>query len=212
MAKLQDDEATARLAGIYLARRDGPSLRLKAIGVYEKLDKAAGFRFLRSMCQLLQRSGLAKGTVLLFDEARRSLSLMANKAQKVACENLLSIINHCNSGSFPGTLFLYGVMPDFLANFAPRYAALQQRCGPATRINLETLKGLRENELLFDIGQKITALYEPPFERDSRWQSNAGRESRPGDNDGRRHKAAVGQELVEAPSRQPRRGARRNVG
>ena len=114
---------------------------------------------LRSLCQLFQRSGLAAGTALLFDEARRSLSLMSVKQQKVACENLLSVINHCNNGDFPGTMFLYAVMTEFFVDFASNYPALQQRCGPSTRIPLNALQGIPETDLLRKIGHKVAEIY-----------------------------------------------------
>jgi hypothetical protein len=163
-AKLNGDSQKAQVAAVYLRGEPYATKELKAIDLYEKLDKASGFRFLRSLCQLIQRSELAAGTVLLFDEARRSLSLMSSKAQKIACENLLTIINRCNSGELPGTLFLYAVMPEFFTDFATAYPALQQRCGPATRINLETLQGLKELDLLQMIGKKITKVFCTAFE------------------------------------------------
>jgi len=163
-AKLKGDPQKAQVAAVYLRGEPCATKELKGIDLYEKLDKASGFRFLRSLCQLIQRSELAAGTVLLFDEARRSLSLMSSKAQKIACENLLTIINRCNSGEIPGTLFLYAVMPEFFTEFATGYPALQQRCGPATRISLESLQGLKEIELLQMIGQKITEVFQKAFE------------------------------------------------
>ena len=156
LAKLNGDVAKAGLAAVYLRGEPHSGPELKEIGIHEKLDKASGFRFLRSLCQLLQRSELAAGTSLLFDEARRSLSLMSGKAQKIACENLLTVINRCNSGELPGTLFLYAVMPEFFTGFATAYPALQQRCGPGTRINLEALHGIKEVDLLRMIGERIT--------------------------------------------------------
>lgn len=160
LAKLNGEEELAQVSAMYLRGETIPAAELKTIGVYEKIDKSNGFRMLRSLCQLLQRSGLASGTVLLFDEARRSLSLMSSKSQKVACENLLSVINRCNSGELPGTMFAYAVMPEFFTNFATAYPALQQRCGSSTRINLNTLKGIGEAELLLKIGERITAIFE----------------------------------------------------
>lgn len=157
--RLKGEEEKARVAAGYLRGDPLPAAELKTIGVYEKLDKSTGFRLLRSMCQLLQRAGLAAGTVLLFDEARRSLSLMSSKAQKVACENLLSIINRCNSGELPGTLFLYAVMPEFFTDFATAYPALQQRCGPGTRIGLNSLQNLKELDLLVLIGRRILDVF-----------------------------------------------------
>jgi len=163
-AKLKADSQKAQVAAVYLRGEPYATKELKEIDLYEKLDKSSGFRFLRSLCQLIQRSELAAGTILLFDEARRSLSLMSSKAQKIACENLLTIINRCNSGELPGTLFVYAVMPEFFTEFATAYPALQQRCGPATRINLESLQGLKEINLLQMIGQKITDVFRTAFE------------------------------------------------
>ncbi len=159
LAKLDGDSERDEISKLYLRGEKIPPSELKKIGVYEKLEAASAFRLLRSVCQLLQRSGLAAGTVLLFDEARKTLSLMSMKSQKKSCENLLSVINHCNSGEFPGTLFLYAVMTDFFTNFADNYPALQQRCGPATRINLNELQGLNELDLLKQIAKKVAKLF-----------------------------------------------------
>jgi hypothetical protein len=163
LGKLNGDEPTSQLAAAYLRGDPLVAADLHKLGVYEKLDKSTGFRMLRSMCQLLQRSGLADGTVLLFDEARRSLSLMSSKAQKVACENLLTVINKCNSGDLPGTLFLYAVMPEFFSDFATAYPALQQRCGPGTRINLNTLQNVKELDLLQRIGKRINGIFRTAY-------------------------------------------------
>lgn len=164
LGKLNGDASKASRAGVFLRGEAHSASELKEIGVHEKLDKSTGFRFLRSLCQLIQRSGLASGTALLFDEARRSLSLMSSKAQKVACENLLTVINRCNSGELPGTLFLYAVMPEFFTEFVTAYPALQQRCGPGTRINLEALQGVKELDLLGMIGDKISDVFRVAYE------------------------------------------------
>jgi len=164
LAKLKGDARKVQVAGMYLRGEPFAAKEPKEIDLYEKLDKASGLRFLRSLCQFIQRSELAAGTVLLFDEARRSLSLMSSKAQKVACENLLTLINRCNSGELPGTLFLYAVMPEFFTGFATAYPALQQRCGPGTRIDLESLQGLKEIDLLQMMGAKISLVFRIAFE------------------------------------------------
>lgn len=163
LAKLRGDVDKAALTATFLRGEPCPAPKLKEIGIYEKLDKSTGFRFLRSLCQLLQRAELATGTILLFDEARRSLSLMSSKAQKIACENLLTVINRCNSGDLPGTMFLYAVMPEFFSEFVTAYPALQQRCGPGTRINLEKLP-LKEIDLLEQMGRKISEVFRIAYE------------------------------------------------
>ena len=163
LAKLRGDFAKAALTATYLRGEPCPTSDLKEVGIYEKLDKSTGFRFLRSLCQLLQRAEMATGTALLFDEARRSLSLMSSKGQKIACENLLTVINRCNSGDLPGTIFLYAVMPEFFIEFATAYPALQQRCGPGTRINLEALP-VKELDLLQQMGTKISSVFRVAYE------------------------------------------------
>lgn len=160
---MNGDSSKEQIARAFLRGDLLPAAELREVGVHEKLDKASGFRLLRSTCQFLQRAGLTNGVILLFDEARRSLSLMASKAQKTACENLLSIINKCNSGDLPGTLFLYAVMPEFFTDFATNYVALQQRCSPKTRIPLNTLSGISEHDLLVEIGSKISSLFSQSY-------------------------------------------------
>lgn len=163
-AMLQGETELEAIARLYLRGEPVPATELKKIGVFEKLEQASGFRLLRSVTQLLQRSGLAQGTLILFDEARRTLSLMSSKSQKKACENLLSVINHCNNGDLPGTLFLYAVMPEFFSQFVTAYPALQQRCGPATRINLNQLQGTNELQLLIDMAGKVGGVYGQAYE------------------------------------------------
>ncbi len=158
-SKLGGNEEISQLVGTYLRGEKTTAEQRKKIGIAEPVNAANGFRMLRSLCQLFQRSGLATGTVLLFDEARRSLSLMSVRQQKVACENLLSVINHCNNGDFPGTVFLYAVMPEFFTDFATQYPALQQRCGTSTRIRLNSLQGISESELLRQIGYKVAEIF-----------------------------------------------------
>jgi hypothetical protein len=158
-AKLKGEPEREEISKLYLRGEVVPQTELKKIGVYEKQDQSSAFRLLRSVTQLLQRSELATGTILLFDEARRTLSLMSAKSQKHACENLLSVINHCNNGDFPGTMFLYAVMPEFFTNFVTQYPALQQRCGPATRVNLNVMQGMTELDLLRNIAKKVLTIY-----------------------------------------------------
>ncbi len=68
-------------------------------------------------------------------------------------------INRCNSEELPGTMFVYAVMPIFFTDFAVLYPALQQRCGPNTKINLEADSAEREIQLLQRIGSKIVAVF-----------------------------------------------------
>lgn len=158
-AKLTGNEAEARKTAAYLRGDSLSASDLASIELSERLDKTSGMRWLRSMCQLIQRSGLAAGTILLFDEGRRSLSQMSAKAQRTACENLLKLINESNRGQFPGTMMFFAVMPEFFTDFADHYQALQGRCGAHVRINLEEL-GVRETDLLDKIGDRISGMFE----------------------------------------------------
>ena len=42
--------------------------------------------------------------------------------------------------------------------------SLQQRCGPATRINLNSLEGHSEQQLLIEIARKVTIVYDVAYE------------------------------------------------
>lgn len=176
LAKLNGDEKRARLTSDYLRGEPLRSAERHEFGVSEAIDKSNGFRMLRSLCQMLQRSGLAAGTALLFDEARQSLSLMSTRSQRVACNNLQNVIDRCNEGELPGTIFLYAVMPEFFTNFAVNYPALQQRCSASTRIKLNTLQGIPELELLRQIGGKLRQIFQVAsdyaIEDDSAFSSN----------------------------------------
>ena len=55
-------------------------------------------------------------------------------------------------------------MPEFFTEFATAYPALQQRCGPGTRINLEVLQGIKELDLLEMIGHRITEVFRAAFQ------------------------------------------------
>ena len=89
---------------------------------------------------------------------------MSTRAKKEACENLLTVINSCNEAAFPGTMFLYAVMPEFFTDFATQYPALQQRCGDATRVKINRMEGVPEQEVLAAIADKIKHVYFEAYE------------------------------------------------
>ena len=163
-AVIEGDSATEDLTREFLRGGDVPSARLNKIDIFFKFDASKALDALKSVTQLLQRSGLATGTIILFDEARRTLSLMSTRGKKEACENLLTIINSCNEAAFPGTMFLYAVMPEFFTDFATHYPALQQRCGDATRIKINRFEGQPELEVLAAIADKIHHVYFTAYE------------------------------------------------
>jgi hypothetical protein len=163
-AVIEGDSATEDLTREFLRGGDVPPARLNKIDIFFKFDASKALDALKSVTQLLQRSGLATGTIILFDEARRTLSLMSTRGKKEACENLLTIINSCNEAAFPGTMFLYAVMPEFFTDFATQYPALQQRCGDATRIKINRFEGQPELEVLAAIADKIHHVYFTAYE------------------------------------------------
>lgn len=158
-AVIEGDAATEDLTREFLRGGDVPPARLNKIDIFFKFDSSKALDALKSITQLLQRSGLATGTIILFDEARRTLSLMSTRGKKEACENLLTIINSCNEASFPGTMFLYAVMPEFFTDFATQYPALQQRCSDSTRIKINRFEGQPELDGLASIARKIQGVY-----------------------------------------------------
>ena len=165
-AIIEGDSATEDLTRVFLRGGDVPPARLNKIDIFfKKFDKSNALDVLKSVTQLLKRSGLATGTIILFDEARRTLSLMSMRGRKEACENLLTIIDSCNEAAFPGTMFLYAVMPEFFTDFATQYPALQQRCGDATRININRFEEKQDElKVLADIADKIRHVYCTAYE------------------------------------------------
>jgi len=141
---------------------------LRSFGIVEAPGQHNAFRMLRNLCQLVRELGY-QGLILLFDEGQRMVSMMSARSQKYACENLLSVINHCGDEELPGALFVYSVTPDFLENVVPRYAALHQRLeAPSVfsernpfspRIDLDELD-LPGEELLAAMGEKILGVFE----------------------------------------------------
>ncbi len=162
-----DEQAQSSLAS-WLSGEELDRGELRSFGVIEAPAQHNAFRLLRNLCQLVRELGY-KGLVLLFDEGQRMVSMMSARSQKYACENLLSVINHCGDEDLPGALFVYSVTPDFLENVVPRYAALHQRLeSPAVfsernpfspRIDLDELD-LPGEQLLQAMGQRILEVFE----------------------------------------------------
>lgn len=55
-------------------------------------------------------------------------------------------------------------MPEFFTDFATTYPALQQRCGPGTRINLNSLQNMKELDLLSQIGERIGLVFTTAYD------------------------------------------------
>jgi hypothetical protein len=166
-ATLEEDERTRRVLGAWLIGQEVPPKEHRDHGVYESLKEANAFPMLRSLTQVLPRLGV-RGTVILFDEGDRVMSLTASRSQRLM-DNLRQIVDLCGQARFPSVMVLYAVPPDFLRNVVPDYPALQQRLkspNPLSErspqspiIDLEHLD-LPPAELLTEIGNRILEVFE----------------------------------------------------
>lgn len=165
-ACLEGDKAREAVLEPWLLGEPVPGSDTRPLGVYECLEPATGFRMLRSLCQAVAGYGLC-GTVMLFDEVDRNLSLSSRKMHAVG-DNLRQVIDLCGQARLPATLFLYAVPPEFLRNVVPEYPALEQRLKSpvplserspqAAVIDLERLD-LDPVALLTAIGQRLLRIF-----------------------------------------------------
>jgi hypothetical protein len=122
---------------------------------------------LRSMTQVLPKLGVT-GSVILFDEGDRVMSLSANRSQRLM-DNLRQLVDLCGQARFPSVMVLMPVPPEFLRNVVPDYPALHQRLSSvsplserspqAPVIDLEHLD-LPPAQLLEEIGVKVMHVFE----------------------------------------------------
>ena len=167
LAILDEDEVNQRVLAAWLLGQPVPPSKHRDVGVYESLSEANAFPILRSMTQLLPAMGV-RGTVVLFDEGDRVMSLTAARSQRLM-DNLRQLIDLCGQARFPSVMVLYAVPPEFLRNVVPDYPALHQRLSSVSTlserspqapvIDLERLD-LPPAELLIAIGKKILAVFE----------------------------------------------------
>ncbi len=161
-----------------------PKKEVRDLGVYEQLDRSNGFTMLRCLTQMVVGLGIP-GSVLLFDEVDRNLSVSSQRSQIIG-DNLRQVIDLCGRHQLPNTLFMYAVPPEFLRNVVPDYPALYQRLKSpvpmsvrspqAVLIDLEDLD-LEAVELLTEIGARILDVFEKArevtFDRETQ-RANAG--------------------------------------
>lgn len=147
---------------------------LHRFGVTEVLDHHNAFRFIRSLVQYVKLMGYP-GTVLLFDEAERAISIAGSRAEKRALDNLRQFIDECGNSRFPSTMVLYAI-PDvhqLLDKSGGVYEALKQRLEgvfstvnpSAVRIDLEQL-GMDPTIFLTSVGEKLGILYKNAYGSD----------------------------------------------
>ena len=167
LAYVEGARARARTIEAWLLGEQVPLSEMRALGVYEQLDRANGFTMLRCLTQMMVGLGFA-GTALLFDEVDRNLSVSAKRSQAIG-DNLRQVIDLCGRQQLPQTLFMYAVPPEFMRNVVPEYPALYQRLKSplplsvrspnAVLIDLERLD-LQPIELLSAMATKITVVFE----------------------------------------------------
>ncbi|HJZ85567.1 MAG TPA: BREX system ATP-binding domain-containing protein [Polyangia bacterium] len=159
------EDASRRLAA-WLRGEAVPLEEAKLDGVYEAPSNENGFAMLRSLVQAAHRLGYA-GSLLLFDEGERRLSLEATRSRSTsdAIDQLRELVDLCGRSELPRTLILYAVTPAFTQEILPVYPALQQRLGSpiqylsphnpkAPLIDLEALD-LDPPRLLEAVGERL---------------------------------------------------------
>jgi hypothetical protein len=167
LAVLQGETDAEDSLSAFLRGESVPASELRAYGVREEIRRETGFRFLRSLVQVVQALG-APGLVLAFDELDRNLSFGPRRRRAIV-DSLRQLIDLCGREALPGLLCLYAVPPEFLTRVVPEYVALQQRLeAPVTLsvrspqavvIDLENLD-LPQAELLTRIGERILDVFE----------------------------------------------------
>ena len=166
-AYLADDPDAERPLEAWLMGEPVPVAEVRPAGVYEALDRSNGFTMLRCLTQMMVALGLP-GTVLLFDEVDRNLSVSARRSHAIG-DNLRQVVDLCGRHQLPSTLFMYAVPPEFMRNVVPDYPALYQRLKSpvplsvrspqSVLIDLERLD-LEPVELLQQVGRRIAEVFE----------------------------------------------------
>ena len=167
LAYLQGDYAKEQRLEAWLIGEAISPAELKDDGIYEQMTKANGFTMLRSLLQMVVALGLP-GSVLLFDEVDRNLSVSAKRSHIIG-DNLRQVVDLCGRHQLPHTLFIYAVPPEFMRTVVPDYPALYQRLKSpvalsarspqAVLIDLEKLD-VGPAELLTKIGENLVSVFE----------------------------------------------------
>lgn len=154
----------------WLLGEDVPRSEVRVHGVYDVPAEINAFGMLRSLLQSVVLLG-QPGTILMFDEMDRTLSLGRKRTRDLG-DNLRQLIDLCSLSELPATLFLYAVPPEFLTVVVPEYPALQQRLQapvPLSRqspkaplIDLERLD-LEPEPLLLQLGERLLAVDEAAY-------------------------------------------------
>lgn len=174
-AVIDKNNGSERNMAAWLRGEGLPVAQAKDEGIYEVPSNDNGFSMLRSLVQMVVRLGY-EGSVLLFDEAERRLSVekKPTKGTQEAMDHLRELVDLCGRSELPRTLILYAVTPAFCENILPEYPALQQRLGSplqylsahnprAPMIDLEALD-LDPRQLLSAVGMRLAAVFEAAYD------------------------------------------------
>jgi hypothetical protein len=172
-ASARRDLTQEQLLGDYLRGELSSVSEVSRYQIRELPDGEKGFRFLRTLAQIIRFLELP-GLVLLFDEMDRTMSL-ARKRKRAIGDNLRQMIDNCGRAVFPGVLLVYAVPPEFMTQVVIEYPALEQRLkqslalGTASPmapvIDLDRLP-LSAFELFRRIGLNLLKLYHRGFSVD----------------------------------------------
>lgn len=165
-AVVQRDLGAEQVLGDYLRGELNSLTEVQRFQIRELPDGEKGFRFLRSLAQIIRHLELP-GLVLLFDEMDRTMSL-ARKRKRAIGDNLRQMIDNCGRAVFPSVLLVYAVPPEFMTQVVIEYPALEQRLkqslslGTASPlapvIDLDHLP-LSAYELFRRVGDKLFQIY-----------------------------------------------------
>ena len=167
LACLQNNYQTEQILEAWLLGENIVSPVLKDCGIYEQISRSNGFTMMRSLLQMIVALGLP-GTVLLFDEVDRNLSVSSRRSHIIG-DNLRQVVDLCGRHQLPHTLFMYAVPPEFMRTVVPDYPALYQRLKSpvalsvrspqAVLIDLEKLD-LPPEALLTTLGVRLVEVFE----------------------------------------------------
>lgn len=172
-ATVEGRSESQEILGDYLRGEISSASELTPFRIRELPNQENGFRFLRSLAQIIRHLELP-GLALLFDELDRTMSL-AKRRKRAIGDNLRQMIDHCGQAVLPGVLLVYAVPPEFMNQVVPEYPALEQRLknvghfGPvsplAPVIDLDHLP-LPTLDLFQRIGAKLLDLYQHGYSVD----------------------------------------------
>ncbi len=176
LAHLDGNQDECDLLEAWLLAHEGiKAPDVKHLGIFEVPSRDSAMPLLRSLVQLVRHLDY-KGTVLLFDEAEKTLSISGStRVRDATLNNLRELIDLCGKSQLPGTMMVYAVTPEFTNRVMMDYPALKQRIGhplqamsvrspKAPLIDLETLE-IDVCDMLEQIGLRLADVFAVAYQR-----------------------------------------------